>query len=101
MNEVSGDQSGQKGEGVVGGDEGEAVAGVHGVVGEEEVLLEEHGVQGVQDLEGGGHDDRVVHLAAGLHDVVDNHDNVQHSQAHHREPEKWNDNLYRIFREII
>ena len=50
VDEVLRDECWQEGEGVVGGDEGESVSGVHGVVGEEVVLLEVHRVQGVDHL---------------------------------------------------
>ena len=51
LDEVLSDKGGDEGEGQVGAYQVEARSGVHVVVGEEEVLLEEHGVQGVQDLE--------------------------------------------------
>ena len=50
VDEILGDEGWQEGEGVVGRDEGESVSGVHGIVGEEVVLLEEQRVQGVDNL---------------------------------------------------
>ena len=44
------DEGGEEGEEGVGGEEAPAQAGVHGVVGLVEVLLEEEGVQSVQNL---------------------------------------------------
>ena len=54
--DVAGDEGGDEGEGEVPEGEAEAVAGVHGLVAEEEVLLEVHGVDGEDDLKGGGGD---------------------------------------------
>ena len=51
MDQILRDESRQEREGVVGRDEGESVSGVHGVHREEVVLLEEHRVQCVNDLE--------------------------------------------------
>jgi len=45
-----GDEGWQEGEGVVGGDERESESGVHGIVGEEVVLLEEQRVQSIDNL---------------------------------------------------
>ena len=51
--DVAGDEGGDEGEGEVAEGEAEPVAGVHGLVAEEEVLLEVHGVDGEDDLQGG------------------------------------------------
>ena len=48
--QVAGHQGGQEGEGGVGGDEGPAESGVHSVVGQAEVFLEEQSVSGKHDL---------------------------------------------------
>ena len=56
VQQVAGDQGGEEGEGEVGGGQGPAAAGVQDVVGVEIIFLEEHGVHGVEHLEGGGQD---------------------------------------------
>jgi len=56
-------------------------------VGKEKVFFEKHGVQRVQDLKGGSHDDQGIDFSSGLDDVIDDHDNVDHSQPNHAEPE--------------
>ena len=53
----------------------------------EKVFFEKHGVQAVQDLEGGSHDDQGVDFSSGLDDVIDDHDHIDQSQANHAEPE--------------
>jgi hypothetical protein len=88
VDEVLGDEGWQEGERVVGGDEGESVSGVHGVVREEVVLLEEHRVQSVDNLEcsSKGHD-RIDDTSV-LGDRVENEEDVEDGQPHHREPER-------------
>ena len=51
--DVAGDEGGDEREGEEVECEGEPVSGVHGLVAEEEVLLEVHRVDGVDDLKGG------------------------------------------------
>jgi len=51
LDQVLGDECGDKGESEVGADQVQAQSGMHVVVGKEEVLLEEHGVKGIQNLE--------------------------------------------------
>ena len=84
---VLSDQGGQEGEGHVGEEHGESKTGVHGVVGEEVVLFEEHGIGGVDDLEGGGHQHGVVDGSALAEDRVGDQEDVQHGQADHGDAE--------------
>ena len=59
---------------------------VHGVVGQEVVLLKEHGVQGVQHLEGGGQSYQVIDGSSAAHDVFDDQDDVDQGHANEGEP---------------
>ena len=59
---------------------------VHGVVGQEVVLLKEHGVQGVQHLEGGGKGHQVIDGTSAAHDVFDDQDDVDQGHANEGKP---------------
>merc|ERR1719210_1215249 len=86
VNEVLGHQSGQEGEAVQRRGQVKSKSSVHGVVRQEVVLLKEHGVQGVQHLEGGGKGDHVIDGTSAAHDVFKDQDDVNQGHANEREP---------------